>query len=80
MVEETEMLKAAEILIKIGYSSLVEYSPNNKNAKHYPRLTSEKHCASVEIHRQVLIYPYYKKFSFDYINKNKQHLKVCAFG
>lgn len=76
LVEETEMLKAAEILIKAGYSPLVEYSPNiYKNAKHYPRLTSEKHCAAVEIHRQVLIYPYFKKFSFNYINKNKQHLK-----
>lgn len=76
MVEETEMLKAAEILIKAGYSPLVEYSSNIYNkAKHYPRLTSEKHCAAVEVHRQVIIFPYYKKFSFDYINKNKRLLK-----
>lgn len=76
LVEEMEMLKAAEILIKAGFSPLVEYSSNKHNkTRHYPRLSSERHCAAVEIHRQVLIYPYYKKFSYDYINKNKKHLQ-----
>jgi hypothetical protein len=75
LVEENELLIAAEILRNEGYVPLVEYfPPEHKKAKHYPRMTHPGLPASVEIHRR-LINPWHdSKFSASEVMKHKQKL------
>lgn len=58
LVAESEMVRAAEILIASGYMAQTPYNPNDfKVTKHYPRLLNYSRVAAVEVHRQVLGYP-----------------------
>jgi len=72
LVEETEMVPAAEILITAGYTPLNTYNPKDfKVTKHYPRLINGGLTAAVEIHRQILMIPYNKTID------SKELIRAC---
>lgn len=75
LVEDEEVLKAAELVRGEGYEPLVEYSPPmHKNAKHYPRLTHKELPASVEIHRRLINPSHDGKFAASEVMKHKQKI------
>ena len=75
LVEETEILKAAQLLIDEGYIPLSKFNPELiKIARHYPRLTNFNYPAAVEVHRQVIVPPHDKKFESREINRDKQKI------
>ncbi len=77
LVEENDMVKAAEILIKAGYEPLAKYDSGLvKMTKHYPRLKNENRIAAVEIHRQILLYPFYRAIEFNKITKKRKKLNL----
>ena len=77
MVDESEMVRAAEILIASGYTPLGEYNPQDfKITKHYPRLQNYNQIAAVEIHRQILGYPSYKSIDSKTLIKNSKNLDL----
>ena len=82
LVNESEMVRVAEILITSGYTPLGEYDPRDfKATKHYPRLQNFNRVASVEVHRQILGYPSYKSLDCKTLinNSKKLDLPVTAF-
>ncbi len=75
LVEENELLQAAELLCKEGYKPLVEYyPPYHQKAKHYPRLTHAELPAALEIHRRLINPSNDSKFSAAEVMKHKQKL------
>ena len=82
LVEESEMVRVAEILIDSGYTPMSEYDPRYfKTTKHYPRLQNYNQVAAVEIHRQILGYPAYKSIDAKTLMENRKilDLPVTAF-
>lgn len=70
LVPESQMVITAEILIKNGYEPLAEYDPKYfKIGKHYPRLANYARTAAVEVHRQIILFPYCKAIDIDSIVK-----------
>lgn len=68
LVDEKVMVSAAETLRTAGYQTVTRYNPDLlKITKHYPRLTKENCIAAVEIHRQILGFPEYRKFEYKMI-------------
>jgi hypothetical protein len=43
-----------------------------KKLRHFPRLTSEKSVAAIEIHHELVHEPYREKFNFEVINETKE--------
>jgi hypothetical protein len=75
LVEESEMLKAAELLIEVGYIPRSKFNPELiKIIKHYPRLTNFNYPSSVEVHRQVIRPPHDKLFKSSEIIRDKQKI------
>ena len=61
LVDDQEMVLAADLLLRIGYVTTEEYIPKYlKLFKHYPRLRNDNRVAAIEIHRQILNRPAYK--------------------
>ncbi len=55
LVPENNMVEAAEILIKNGYTPGIEYKPEMFAAlKHFPRLQNFNQPAAVEIHKELM--------------------------
>ncbi len=85
LVGEADMEKAAEILVGTGYEPLAEYNPKNLViTKHYPRLKNDNRTAAVEVHRQILHFPYYQEFDGSILVKSARRLdlpgSVCVLG
>jgi hypothetical protein len=76
LVEEKEMVRAAEILIDTGYKPLPTDDQNLSRMMHYPRLTNEHRIAAVEVHRQVLPFPQYISFEFKTISEKLIKLNI----
>lgn len=75
LVDETDMVMAAQLLIDAGYKPLSKFYPEMlKTTKHYPRLTNYNYPAAVEVHRQVLNPPQGEKFGFPEIKNDKQKI------
>lgn len=73
LVEEKDLLKAAQLLIGVGYEPLAKFNAALlKSTKHYPRLTNFNYPAAVEVHRQVIVPPHDKNFKASEIIKHKQ--------
>lgn len=61
LVHENELIKAADILLQNGYEPLAAYDPqHNIINKHFPRVTNDNRTAAVEIHHQLLHFPFHK--------------------
>lgn len=70
LVDEKLMVNAAEILIASGYEPMAKYDPNYyKIGKHYPRLANNNCAAAVEVHRQIILFPFNKAIGFELISK-----------
>ena len=83
LVDESEMVRVAEILIDCGYTPLGKYNPRDfKATKHYPRLQNFNQVASVEVHRQILGYPSCKYIDGRTLITNSKNLdlpvKACV--
>jgi len=77
LVDETMMIKTAEILIGSGYKQMEEISPDVlKVARHYPRLVHENRIAAIEVHRQILQNPECKMLDARVIIKESKKLSV----
>ncbi len=77
LVNENEMVKAAELLMNKGYEPLSLYNPKDmKMTKHYPRLIHNHKIAAVEIHRQLLMFPWDKDFDGRFIIRNSRKLEL----
>ena len=77
LVDENEMVRAAEILIASGYTAKAPYNANDfKFTKHYPRLLNDNREAAVEIHRQVIGYPAEKALDCHLLLKNARQLEM----
>jgi len=76
LVDSSQVIKAAELLIAEGYQTPVEYvKPIHDEQKHYPRLMNERYSSAVEVHREVLLPPYHKKFKGENIIRNVQRIE-----
>ena len=54
LVDENNMVKAADLLITEGYVPFCQFDPGLlKTYRHYPRLNHNNRIAAVEIHRQI---------------------------
>lgn len=77
LVPEDKMVESAEILIKDGYKSSMIFNPKNSVVtKHYPRLINANKIAAVEIHRQIMNFPFYKSIDLYSILKEKRKLNL----
>lgn len=77
LVPANQMVSAAEILIKEGYTPLVEYHKESfLNTKHYPRLQNHNYPAAVEIHKEVLYPPKHIEFKGIEIIKEKVEISI----
>lgn len=77
LVPANQMVSAAEILIKEGYTPLVEYHKESfLNTKHYPRLQNHNYPAAVEIHKEVLYPPKHIEFKGIEIIKEKVEISL----
>ncbi|MCX6224289.1 MAG: nucleotidyltransferase family protein [Bacteroidia bacterium] len=77
LVDGKDMVRAAEILIATGYEPLATYNPKNLIiTKHYPRLKNDNRTVAVEVHRQILHFPYYKEFDGGIIVKESKKLDL----
>lgn len=77
LVPEDKMVEAAEILIKNGYKPSMNYNPKNSVVtKHFPRLINANKIAAVEIHRQIMNFPFNKSIDLNNILEEKQKLNL----
>jgi hypothetical protein len=68
-----EIDTSVKLLQEQGYSNSYGMSPEAlKKLRHFPRLTSEKSVAAIEIHHELVHEPYREKFNFEVINKAKE--------
>ena len=75
LVEESEMVKAVQLLIDAGYQPKSKFNPElMKITRHYPRLTNFNYPAAVEVHRQVIRSPYDKQFKSSKIISEKRKI------
>ena len=77
LVPEDKMVEAAEILIKNGYKTTMKYKSNSGAVtKHYPPLLNANKIAAVEIHRQIMNFPFYKSIDLHNILRKKRKLNL----
>ena len=77
LVEEEDMVRAAEILISVGYYPKTEFDPNSwKVQRHYPRLLNENRTGAVEIHRQIFVSSFYETMDNEFIVRNCRMLHI----
>jgi len=75
LVEETDFVQTAQLLIDYGYQPLRKFNPKLISlTKHYPRLTNYNYPAAVEVHRQVIVAPYDKQFKSAEIIRDKHKI------
>lgn len=73
LVEEDQMLKAAEILLGSGYHTQKRFNPKAyPSTMHYPILLREDCVAGVEIHRLPVQYHYLKTFDNKSVFESKK--------
>jgi hypothetical protein len=66
--------KAISVLIKNGYF-LVDKTPHKASYRHYPRLINENRIAAVEIHHEISVRKYNKKFNYNFVKKDSQFIR-----
>jgi hypothetical protein len=77
LVEESEMVRAARILISEGYVASWNFDPNIiKIHRHYPRLLNNDRTAAVEIHRQVFMSSFNKTNDIGFITREGRMLNI----
>ena len=77
IVPKDKVEKAADILIKSGYTTKGAYKPEvHKKQKHYPRLINNNEIAAVEVHFRATVMPFDNEFSYDLIDHDKRKLDV----
>ena len=77
LVEENDMVRAAEILISVGYAVIDKFDPNlSKVFRHYPRLIKNDRTAAIEIHRQIYITTFNKTENIGFIFQNTRKLEI----
>ncbi len=75
LVEESKVLRTAELLIAEGYKTVVEYNNYiHDEQKHYPRLMHGNYPSAVEVHREVLLRPYSKHFRGEDMVRNARNI------
>ncbi len=75
LVEESEMIKAVQLLIDAGYQPKSRFNPELiKIMKHYPRLTNFSYPAAVEVHREVIRPPHDNQFKSSRIISEKRKI------
>lgn len=77
LLDEKDVIRAAEILMKEGYIKNLNFSEKTIDyGRHYPRLVKEKDISGVEIHFRLISKPYDKNLSFYIIDKEKNKLNL----
>nr|WP_320023644.1 nucleotidyltransferase family protein [uncultured Draconibacterium sp.] len=75
LLPEEDILPAVNKLKDMGYFDPLNHcEAMQKTFKHFPRLQNEKAVAAVEVHRQVVLSPHSKNFSFEVINNNRKRI------
>ena len=75
LVDEKDMVRAAEVLISNGYGTLEKFYPLDLNRnRHYPSLANSNYMAGVEIHRQIIRVPYQNAVDFELIATKSRKL------
>jgi hypothetical protein len=73
LVEEGEIISAAEALIESGYKSQKSFNPKaSQSTMHYPILVNEDFVAGVEIHRLPVQYQYINAFRRERVFESKK--------
>ncbi len=73
LVEDKNMVKAAEMLIRCGYKTQKEFNPAAyASTMHYPILVKEDCVAGVEIHRLPVQHQYLKSFKTEDVFETKK--------
>ena len=67
LIREKDVVRAADILCLGGYQCLEGYPQIRNHTIHYHPLVSREQPAAVEIHRQIVLYPYYKSIDCEEI-------------
>jgi len=82
LVQEKDYLKAAELVMNLGYKSGFKNYENINTLKHYPRLYKEDVPADVEIHRLPVDFSFMEKFTTDMLFQDKLDVEkhVNAFA
>jgi len=77
LVSDSEMEKAAGVLLDNGFSSKEEYDGKYRIAlKHYPQLWKEALPAPLELHRLPVSLDYEKIFGYGMVNSGKRRAKA----
>jgi hypothetical protein len=71
LIQENDYLKAAEIVLSLGYQNSDEYQGDVHNVKHFPRLYKPDVPADIEIHRLPVDKKYATHFSSELIFTSK---------
>ena len=77
IVSKEEYKKAAEILLKNGYSKI--YKSNLRSHRHFDRIQKKDRIAAVEIHRELLRDKYTNEFNYNLICKETQTIGKLVF-
>jgi hypothetical protein len=73
LVAPAGMEKAADLLMKNGYSPMSEYSSDDYvRTKHYPRMTHPDKVFAVEIHKDVIQKVSHRQLDYAHINSSKR--------
>jgi len=73
LVAPSNMEKAADLLVKNGYSPMGEYSSEDYvRTKHYPRMTHPDKVFAVEIHKDVIQKVSHRHLDYAHINSSKR--------
>ncbi|MCD6355115.1 MAG: nucleotidyltransferase family protein [Prolixibacteraceae bacterium] len=74
LVRENEYLKAAELIIELGYVDESKLYDDVSTLKHYPRLFKKDVPADVEIHRVPVSIKYAEQFSSEMLFLNRKEI------
>jgi len=81
LVDEKDILRAVEVLIKSGYEPSVKFNPKNLIfTKHYPSLTNDNRTAAVEVHRQLFMFPYEKAMDCELVISERKRLNLLKIA
>jgi hypothetical protein len=75
LVNDSEMLPAAEIIKTLGFKPIVDYKRGmHSEMKHYPRMVNYDYPAAVEIHREIMNPPAERHFRAENIFPSVQQI------
>ena len=81
LVHEKDMMTVVDVLMELEFEIAENYDPKYlKLTKHYPRLRNDNRAAAVEVHHQILIYPYYKVLDAGILIGQSKKLELPVSG